>query len=785
MFDTNFGNLDWVIVAVYLVGAGVVGVAVNRYIHNVSDYMVGGRGSGAALNTATFIGTGLGLVTIMYASMDGFQKGFAYMVLGLIGMAVGLTLGSTGFVVKRLRELKLTTIPEYFQRRYSRRVRVTAGIICALAGILNMGLFPKMGATFITHATGLGRSEDAGKPEELFLVSEDDVADWDGLRARVAKEEDEPSVNRRLRELLPADALAALRTEKGTALSAEQKADVVAGLNTILKSPDFYTRVNDDEKKKDAEEKKAKKKDRKRIELPGLAKNMLKIDTVVKLRPRRLNRMRLDASFADEIAPCAACAEPLKAKDLEKLYLVSEDDITDWDGLRARVADAKDEPGAGRRLRQFLPEEALAALRTDKGTALSAEQKTAVIAGLNAVLDNTGLLTQEEARKLAESAPKVERLSDLQVQRLNRMLLETYCGSEVKAYGARTEFTINVITSILIALVLLYTVVGGMVSVIVTDYMQFIVLGLGLGLGLYFCLSHADLGWSGMVGALSQHRGEAAFNPVHKDSYGWLWVLWMIVHFGAAALCWAPEVTRALTSKDPEATKRTFLLGSPGQFIRLALPALLAIAAFCYVSQHELLTVHFFPAGLGEGADHAGEAMPLLLGKIVPSGLLGLLVAGLMAAFMSTHDSYFLCWSSVITRDIIAPLRKRELTDKQQIRITRIAIVCIGAFLLTWGVWYPLPASVWNYMAVTGSVWLCGSIVILIGGMYWKQASSAGAVAALLGGLISVVIIFLPESVSNNTMAMGIAGLANYAFCALLFVVFSLAMPDPPRAEEN
>ncbi|NQT87800.1 hypothetical protein HQ560_13610, partial [bacterium] len=387
--------------------------------------------------------------------------------------------------------------------------------------------------------------------------------------------------------------------------------------------------------------------------------------------------------------------------------------------------------------------------------------------------------------KLAKDMLEAEALTPLQTQRLNRMLLETFCSGEITPYGARTEFTINIITSLLIALVLLYTVLGGMVSVIVTDYVQFIVLGLGLGLGLYFCLSHADLGWSGMVGSLAQHRGEAAFNPVHEDSYGWMWVIWMGVHFAAAALCWAPEVSRALTSKDPEATKRTFLLGAPGQFIRLALPALLAIAAYCYVSQHELLSVHFFPAGLGGGADHAGEALPLLLGRIVPSGLLGLLVAGLMAAFMSTHDSYFLCWSSVITRDIIGPLRKRELTDKEQIRITRIAIVCIGLFLLVWGVWYPLPASVWNYMAVTGSVWLCGSIVILVGGMYWKRASSAGAIAALLGGLISVVIIFLPQDIQDNTMYMGIAGLANYAFCAMLFVGVSLCCPDPPRAEEN
>ncbi|NQT53248.1 hypothetical protein HQ576_14405, partial [bacterium] len=313
----------------------------------------------------------------------------------------------------------------------------------------------------------------------------------------------------------------------------------------------------------------------------------------------------------------------------------------------------------------------------------------------------------------------------------------------------------------------------------------FVILSIGLGLGLYFCLYGCpDLGWDNMVAALKTHRGEAAFNPVHEDSFGWVWVVWMLVHFAAAAFCWAPEATRMLTARDSKAAQRTYLFGAPGQFVRLALPALLAIAAFTYFAGKADLAGYFFPGGPAAKAAHAGQAMPLLLGKIVPSGLLGLLVAGLMAAFMSTHDSYFLCWSSVITRDVVAPLRQREFTDKQQIRLTRIIIVCIGIFLLVWGVWYELPESVWNYMAVTGSVWLCGATTVLVGGMYWKRASSAGAMAALLGGLISVVVIFLPPKITGDTTLMGIVGLGNYAFCIVVFVIFSLLYPETPAREE-
>jgi len=511
MFDTNFANLDWAIVVVYLVAAVVIGLLANRFIHNVSDYMVGGRGSGAALNVATYIGTGLGLVTLMYASIDAFQNGFAYVTLAIIGAAVGVFLGSTGFVIGRLRELSLTTIPEYFQKRFDRRTRVTAGVICALAGILNMGLFPKMGATFITYATGLG-----------------------------------------------------------------------AG-----------------------------------------------------------------------------------------------------DGNQA--------------------------------------------------------------------------------------------------------LTVTLVTSVLIVLVLIYTIAGGMVSVIVTDFLQFIVLSIGLGLGVYYCLSLPDLGWDNMVGALVKHRGAKAFNPVAEGGYGWVWVAFNVALVFAASICWAPEASRVLTAKDRRTACRTFLFAGPGQFIRLAIPALLAVAAFALFSKDTALAAYFFPEGLSGDADKdvAGQAMPLLLGRIVPSGVLGVLVAGLMAAFMSTHDSYLLCWSSVITRDVVAPLRTEELSDRQQIRLTRIIILCVGVFLLAWGIWYPLPKSVWDYMAVTGAVYVSGSVVAIIGGMYWRRASSDGAFAALLCGLIAVVGLLpgtaLGDKVLPDWLTKPVIGLITFGVCATVFVTVSLLRPDAPR----
>ncbi|HOE10565.1 MAG TPA: sodium:solute symporter family protein [bacterium] len=505
-FLTNFSIQDWLIVAMYLVGVALAGILAHRYISNVSDYMVGGRGSGTALNIANYIATGLCLVTIMYASIESFRKGFSYMMIGLLCVPVGLFVGITGFVVRPLRSLQLLTIPEFFEKRFDKQTRVVAGAICALAGILNMGLFPKMGATFITYATGLGATGNA--------------------------------------------------------------------------------------------------------------------------------------------------------------------EMVNW------------------------------------------------------------------------------------------------------------------VTSLMIVLVLIYTAMGGMVSVIVTDFIQFFILGIGMGVGMLFCLTHPDLGWTRIITALSEHRGEMAFNPFHPDSYGWLYMAWMAVVTVGATVCWGPEASRALTTKDEKTTKRTFLYSAPSALARTGIPAFWAIAAFCFYSQHEEMARYFFPDGLSGTPVHAEQAMPLFMGKIVPVGLLGVLTAGMMAAFMSTHSSYFLCWSSVIVRDVIGPLRRRPLSDKAQILITRFNITWIAIFLLVWGIWYKLPDSVWTYMAVTGNIYLSGSATILIGGIYWKRASKAGALAALGAGLLSIAGVFLePIQRIVPWLSTELLGLGNYALCALLFIVVSLFFPDRKQSE--
>ena len=554
---TNFSTLDWIIVAVYLVLPVGIGVLAYKYIHSVKGFVVGGGAAGTALNIATYTSTGLGLVTLMYAAVDGLQHGFAYLTLALIAFVAVVIVGWTGFVIVPLRRMGVLTVSEYFESRFNRRVRILGGMICVVAGVLNMGLFPKMGALFLTYVTGFG-----GEAEE-------------------------------------------------------------------------------------------------------------------------------------------------------------------------------------------------------------------------------------------------------------------------------TETMINIIMSLLIVIALFYTVLGGMVSVIINDYLQFIVLSVAMGLGLYFCLTNPNLGWTKILDTLQTERGEMMFNPVadsipvapksipadrqsqlladlsddmrskiqndetgelknlYHHSYGWTWLGFNMVVMIVAMFCWAPESSRALTARDPSVAQRTFFLSSPGQFARLGIPALWAMAALTLIAQSPQLKDFFFPTnelhGMQGPIHEPAAAMPLAMGMIVPTGLLGILVAGLLAAFLSTHDSYFLCWASVISRDVVSPMRKNRLTERQELVVIRVSVILIGVFLLAWGVWYQLPDSIWTYMSVSGTIYLSGCGVALAGGIYWKRASTVGAYASMIAGVFALAGLFL-EPINAQIESAGYSwqltgpgvGLGCYITCAISFIVFSLLFPDPP-----
>src|SRR5437868_9097341 len=128
----NFTSLDWAIVIGYLVVSVSVGLIGKRYVGNVSHYLVAGRELGMYLGIATLAATEIGTITFMYNGELGYKYGFAAFAAAMISGVVMIVVGRTGLVVARFRALRLMTVPEYFQHKYSRGLRLLAGILVAV-----------------------------------------------------------------------------------------------------------------------------------------------------------------------------------------------------------------------------------------------------------------------------------------------------------------------------------------------------------------------------------------------------------------------------------------------------------------------------------------------------------------------------------------------------------------------------------------------------------------------------------------------------------------------------
>ena len=107
------------------------------------------------MGIATLASTEMGLVTIIYFSQEAYSNGFVAIIAGVIAAATMWFIGRTGFIIRKLRDLKLRTVPEYFEIRYNPGVRWIAGVLTFLTGILNLGIFLQVEGRFLVIVTGL------------------------------------------------------------------------------------------------------------------------------------------------------------------------------------------------------------------------------------------------------------------------------------------------------------------------------------------------------------------------------------------------------------------------------------------------------------------------------------------------------------------------------------------------------------------------------------------------------------------------------------------------------
>ena len=356
--------------------------------------------------------------------------------------------------------------------------------------------------------------------------------------------------------------------------------------------------------------------------------------------------------------------------------------------------------------------------------------------------------------------------------------------------GVNDPTTVNWVMTAMIVLVIAYTSLGGIVSVIITDYVQFVVLSFGLLLACV--LAVGKLGWSNIVEGVTQVHGNAGFDPFDEAGFGPSYVTWMFFLGIISCAVWQTAVVRACAAEDVPTVKRLYVWSSIGFMIRFVIPQFLGVCALTYFWQQPEARDYFFDAGGKVISDHSMQAMPAFLSQLLPIGVIGIVGAGMLAAFMSTHDTYLLCWASVLTEDVVNPLAGDRLSQRTRLIVTRLFLVLIAAFLLVWSMWYELGQDLWDYMAVSGSIYFIGAFAVLTGGIYWQRTSTVGAWLALSCGLGSILglkpiqsSLGLADTFQEHGITGEVIGLTMVVAALVLLVIGSLMFPDQRKEQAS
>lgn len=332
----------------------------------------------------------------------------------------------------------------------------------------------------------------------------------------------------------------------------------------------------------------------------------------------------------------------------------------------------------------------------------------------------------------------------------------------VAVVGLNPDY-LEITMTILLIIVALYTVLGGMISVLVTDFLQFILMSAGMIIVTIYIVY--TIGWGNILNAVQDTYGAAGFNPFINKNLGWQYVAYTFLTVSATVLTWQTMISRVLACKDSTVAKKMYTKTSFFYIVRSLIPVSWGLAA---------LTI-WKPDMLG-GAPIT--AMPKFLSAALPTGLIGIVVAAMLAADMSTDSSYLLGWASVIYNDILAVLHKGTWSEKKAVLINKVLVAAIGLFLLFYGLWYPLKSDLWVYMTLTASIYSVSVSTLLIAAGYWKRANTWGAYAAIVVGSATPLLFLVMQQVpATAELAKSIgpyySGIAAFVFAWIAMIIGS------------
>ena len=158
-------------------------------------------------------------------------------------------------------------------------------------------------------------------------------------------------------------------------------------------------------------------------------------------------------------------------------------------------------------------------------------------------------------------------------------------------------------------------------------------------------------------------------------------------------------------------------------------------------------------AGLSTDTLRSQMRAPFVLSEVLPVGLLGAFAALMLAAFISTHDTYLHSWGSIFIQDVIMPFRDKPFDKDTHIKVLRYSIFGGAVFIFLFSLLFSQSQKIALYFAVTAAIFSGGCGAVIIGGLYWDRGTTAAAWTAMIVGAVIGVGGTLVKQISSEWLA--------------------------------
>ncbi|MFT7603298.1 MAG: SSS family solute:Na+ symporter [Saprospiraceae bacterium] len=327
----------------------------------------------------------------------------------------------------------------------------------------------------------------------------------------------------------------------------------------------------------------------------------------------------------------------------------------------------------------------------------------------------------------------------------------------------------------------IYTILGGMKAVVYTEAIQAVVLIVGAAT-LTFMGLDAVGGWAELKATVTPEYMDM-WRPNSDPDYPWLPLI--ITSSIVGIWYWCTDqviVQRVLTAKNIKEARRGTIFGAALKIMPVFLFLIPGIVALALKMKGEL------------DYDSPDEAFPVLMSNLLPSGLRGLVAAGLLAALMSSLASVFNSCSTLFTLDIY----KRMYPEKPELELVNVGKIATVVVVILGIIWIPvismLSDGLYEYLQKVQSYLAPPIAAVFLLGIFWKRINAAGAIATLSIGLFIGMAKLMLETFKGSLAEGGFLynfadfnwltfGAFYFLTCVIIAIVVSFMTPAPSEQQ--